>query len=774
MNHHVPIQFDPAQDAVERRRLHVRGLVQGVGFRPFVFRLAREFSLSGFVRNGPDGVIIEAQGCALDAFIRALQQSLPPLARIDSLTQSNIAPTAAGDFSIDASEHGSAASAAIPADSAICESCLTELFDPSDRRYLHPFIACTDCGPRYTMTRQLPYDRDHTSMADFPLCERCNAEYSNPDNRRFHAEPVCCHDCGPSLSVSHEHIAAQLKAGRIVAIKGIGGFHLACDASNEEAVARLRRSKRRDGKPFAIMVLNVASAQLFTQCNDAAKQTIESAARPVVVLPRRDHGKSLPETLSPGINSLGVMMPYTPLHYLLFHSLLGKPTGAEWRKNAHSLALVMTSANLSGDPLLTDNAEAETALADIADLVVTHDRDITARTDDSVLRLCGDQAVTVRRARGYAPNAIALSHAGATVLATGAHLKNSLALTRGAQAWLSPHVGDLASPDTIAFHAQCCEQLLDTFSPNLDAIACDWHRDYASTRLAEALAQRFSVPLIRVQHHHAHLAAVLAVHHHEGPALGIALDGHGLGENSESWGGELLKLEGSAFQRLGHFAPLLAPGGDRAAREPWRLAAGALHGMGLSDTITSRFRQETLAAPLAALLQQEHCPTTTAAGRLFDCAAGLLGISHHAAFEGEPPMRLESLVTAPESLPGAFQLRNGVLDFTALLAALADCRDPVQGANWFHGTLLDALTAWAIDAADAHGINTIALAGGCFLNHCLAVTLPRRLIAAGLEPLTAVDIPPNDGSISLGQAWVARQQLQPHLKSTSEGQSACV
>ncbi len=750
--------------ALERRRLHLRGLVQGVGFRPFVYRLAQRLGLCGFVRNGPDGVVIEIEGANLDSFIAALRAELPPLARIDRMLSTALPLSHQTGFEILKTEGGEIAGAAIPADSALCEDCLAELFDPQNPRYLHPFIACTNCGPRYSMTRCLPYDRDSTSMADFELCTACQSEYTDPSSRRFHAEPICCHDCGPSLSRGIQPIADALARGEIVAIKGIGGFHLACDARNAEAVTTLRQRKQRDGKPFAVMVLNTNSARDFAHVDAAAAERLASRERPVVVV---DSKGRLPEDVSPGLGSLGLLLPYTGLHYLLFHALLGKPTGDEWLKQTQPVALVMTSANLSGEPLVTGNREAREKLAGIADLVVTHDRDIAARVDDAVLRTVGEQTIMIRRARGFAPNALPLPESGPAVLALGAHLKNTVTLARGSSAWLSPHIGDLESPSTLTFQAEACEQLLTGFQQEPEALVCDWHRDYASTRLAETLAERFDAPLIRVQHHHAHLAAVLAVNGHTAPALGIALDGHGLGERGESWGGELLQLDVGEFQRLGHFAPLPAPGGDAAAREPWRMAAGALHRLDRSADIETRFADEPMAAALADLLKLGEYGVTTAAGRLLDCAAGLLGVSRRAAFEGEPPMRLESLVRRPEALPGGFTLERGVLDFLPLLAAIADCRDPAQGADWLHGTLLDGLTAWAVWAASESGLDTVALAGGCFLNRFLAAELPVRLAAAGLRPLSAAGIPPNDGSISLGQAWVAREQLaarQPQLE----------
>ena len=749
----------PAAVPVQRLHILVRGLVQGVGFRPHVYRVASRHGIGGFVRNGPDGVVIEAEGTGLDSFLEEIHRSAPPLARIDTLVSTPLAALGQRDFSILESHRDGAGSAAVPADVALCDDCLRELFDPCDRRYLHPFIACSNCGPRFSMTRRLPYDRAGTSMSGFALCDPCDREYRDPASRRFHAEPVACNDCGPRLSHGVDVLCAALRAGRIVAVKGVGGFHLACDARNHDAVAELRRRKHRDGKPFAVMVLNNASAGAFVAVDGITRDLLESHRRPVVVLPRTSGSRVLGPDLSPGLDTLGVMLPYTPLHYLVFHTLLGRPVGRAWLRERNDLALVMTSANISGDPLITDDEEARERLGEVADLIVGHDRDIAARVDDSVLRVAGGEPLLIRRARGYVPDAIRLARAGPSVLAVGAHLKNTLTITRGDRAFVSQHIGDLESPATVAFQESVLESLCAMLHTKPELVACDWHRDYASSRLAERLSAETDVPLLRVQHHHAHVAAVLALHGHEGPALGIALDGHGLGAEGQSWGGELLRVDGAQFQRLGHFAPLAAPGGDAAAREPWRLAAGVLHALGRGGEITRRFPRQALAAPLARLLAGGDYPVTTAAGRLFDAAAGLLGVSERAAFEGEPPMRLEGLVSRLDPLPGGFSLQDGVLDFTGLLAALCDCSDPVTGAQWLHGTLVESLVAWAVDAAQQSGLEVVALAGGCFLNAHLAAEVPRRLRAAGLQPLTARDIPPSDGSISLGQAWVAQQSL---------------
>jgi hydrogenase maturation protein HypF len=741
----------------ERRRLRVRGLVQGVGFRPHVFRCAQRFGIRGFVANGPEGVLIEAEGENLEAFIAALRGEAPPLARIDSLIESPLDPLGDDAFGIAQTTAGAAAGAAIPADTAICDTCLVELFDPDDRRHLHPFIACCDCGPRYTMSRALPYDRATTSMADFDLCTACESEYGDPLSRRFHAEPVACHNCGPRLTGTIDDVARALRTGQIAAIKGVGGYHLACDARDHAAVESLRARKHRDGKPFAVMVLNRACAVRYVELPDAAVEVLESRERPVTVLPALAADTGLSPALSPGLGTLGLMLPYTAVHYLLFHALLGKPAGTDWLAQDNELALVMTSANLSGDPLIVDAEEARERLADIADVFLHHDREIPARADDSVVRVEPGASMIIRRARGYTPHAIALGESGPRVLALGAHLKSTVTMTRGDRAWLSPHVGDLDTPAAITFHARTADGLQDMLQALPQRLACDWNRDFASTRLAQKLRDTLDIPLVPVQHHHAHAAAILAEHRFEGPALAVVLDGHGQGLNGESWGGELLRLEGAAFERLGHFAPLYLPGGDRAAREPWRMAAGVLQQLGRGAEISARFKGQALAPAMAQLLSGSDVPVTTAAGRLFDAAAGLLGVSERAAFEGEPPMLLEGLVRHPIALRDGYRLQRGVLEFSGLLAQLADCDDPALGANWLHGTVLEALGVWAADAAEHTGIETVALAGGCFLNAILARELPGRLQQRGLRVLTARSMPPNDGAISLGQAWVARR-----------------
>lgn len=752
----------PAASPRERTReqIRIRGRVQGVGFRPHVHAMAHLHGVMGWVLNDGEGVLVDAEGGDLEAFVAALRTEAPRHARIEEIERRALPAAGAVGFEIRSSGAVGDRSAAIPPDLGLCEDCLRELFDPADRRYLHPFIACTQCGPRLTMTERVPYDRAATTMAPFDLCSACRTEYEEPADRRFHAEPIACHDCGPRLDTSFEEMAGAIARGEILALKGLGGYHLVCDARNDAAVERLREHKRRDGRPLAAMCTNLASAERLAWLDRTARAHLTAAERPVVVLPRRPG--PIGEALAPGLDTLGVMLPSTAIHYLLLHALAGAPEEADWYEKAQQPVLVMTSANVSGDPLVIDDAAAVRDLAGIADRIVTHDRAIVVRADDSVLRMVAPgRSVLLRRARGYVPDALGLGEDGPTVIATGAQLKNTLTIAQGREAHVSQHVGDLVTPGTIAFQRALTDMQLAWTGARPDAVACDLHPDFASTTLARELADAMEVPLIAVQHHHAHVAAVLAEHRHEGPALGVALDGYGFGTDGGAWGGELLRVDGAACERLGHFAPLAAAGGDRAAREPWRMAAGVLADLGRGGEIAKRFAAEAQAPVLAQLLtgpSVDLVARTSAAARLFDAAAGLLGVRLTSRFEGDAPMTLEGLVGRPRMLEAGWRLADGVLDFTPLLAALADEDDPQRGAELLHGTLLAALTVWIESAAVRRGIDTVALCGGCMQNRFLASELPGRLEAAGLRVLTARALPPNDGAVSLGQAWVARHQ----------------
>ena len=738
-----------------RLRLRVRGLVQGVGFRPHVWRLATRNDLTGFAFNDQDGVLIEVQG-AVDAFVSDLVTEAPPLARIDGV-ESEPCALVPGEsaFVIRESEQRGPARTAITPDVAICDACLAELFDPAGRRYLYPFITCTHCGPRFTVTRRLPYDRAMTSLAPFPLCEACAAEYANPADRRFHAETTCCAACGPRLDTALADIAARIRAGEIVAIKGIGGFHLVCDARRKDTVARLRARKQRDGKPFAVMVTNVASACRFAAVDEETARLLAGRERPVVIVPARDEWPLAPG-VSNGLPSVGLFLPYAPLHWLVIWELLGRPASLDWMSAANDLALVATSANVAGEPIVIDGVDARTRLAGIADLVVDHDRAIVTRADDSVLRVVAGAPAFVRRARGFTPAPIRLAHELPCIAALGAQLKATVTVTRGREAFVSQHVGDLDTPAAALFLEETLHHMLSILEVDPVAVACDLHPDFPSSKLAH----RLGLPVITVQHHHAHVAALAAEHRFEGPLLGLSLDGFGLGSDGAAWGGELLWVDGDRFERLGHLTPLPAPGGDRAAREPWRMAAAALHALGRAPDIQRRFADEPLARPVLNMLNLGvACEPTPSAGRLFDAAAGLLGVSRRQSFEGEAAMRLEGLVREPRVLPDGWRIEGGVLDVLPLLGRLADGMAPADGAELFHGTLIAGLVEWAAAAASTRGLRTVALSGGCFLNKVLSEGLVAGLNERGLEPLVARAVPPNDGGLSLGQAYVAASAL---------------
>lgn len=767
-----------------RRRLRVSGIVQGVGFRPMVWRLARSLDLEGWVRNDPAGVEILLEGGReqVETFTRRLPQELPPLARLRDLTWSD--GPARGDlvgFQITESAGGRAATM-IGHDTAVCPHCLSELFDPRDRRWRYPFINCTHCGPRYTLTRALPYDRAQTSMAAFPLCPDCAREYGDPEDRRFHAEPTACPACGPRLALTDhagrpipcaDPIAETLKlldAGQILAIKGLGGFHLACDARDPDAVRRLRARKERDEKPFALMAANATSMASWVSLGAGERKLLESPEHPIVLLPKAPGADLAFPDIAPGLHSLGVMLPFTPLHWLLFHEAAGRPRGTGWMAEPQDLVLVMTSANPGGEPLVIDNAEALKRLAGIADAVLMHDRAVLVRCDDSVARAGPDGGPRfIRRARGYTPRAIRLPRPGPPVLALGGHLKTTVCVTRGDEAFVSQHVGGLDNPATCDMLMEVTRHLLRILEVRPAALAHDLHPDFFSTRHAQMLAVDWGVPAIPVQHHQAHIAAVAAEHQMTGPLLGLALDGVGLGIDGSAWGGELLRLDGATFTRLGHLQPLPLPGGDRAAREPWRMAAAALHRLGRGEEIPRRFADQSLAGQIQHLLDRpgggdvSPLPETTSLGRWFDAAAGLLQVRAVMAYEGQAAMLLEGLAEDFGDLEpwtqGYRVGEDGRLDLLPLLARLADERDPAFGAALFHATLARALADWAAQEATRWGLDTIALGGGCLLNRRLSRELHRHLEDSGLGVLEARWLPPNDGGLSLGQAWIAIQSL---------------
>lgn len=747
-------------------RIRVTGVVQGVGFRPFVWRLARELGLSGWVRNDAAGVDIHAEGApgALDELVRRVHADAPPLARVDAVSAAVAEATGHEEFAILESAGGQV-STAIGHDTAPCADCLVELFNPASRRWRHAFITCTHCGPRYTVTRRLPYDRPQTSLAPFPFCPDCAREYADPADRRFHAETTCCPNCGPRLElfdaarnpVAGDPIAATLallQAGEIVAIKGLGGFHLACDARNVQAVARLRERKQREEKPFAVMLASAAKCAPFAKVGAGETALLTSPERPVVLMAKQVGTDTLLPGVAPGLSEVGLMLPVTPIQFLMFH-------------DAPELALVMTSANPHGEPLVTGNDEAFARLAGIADAFLLHDRDIVIRCDDSVRRAPS----FVRRARGYVPRALKLPFPVPPTLAVGGWFKNTVCVTRADEAFVSQHVGDLDNATACGFFEETVEHLLSILEVSPEFVAHDLHPDFHSTRFAQAFAAERGIPAIGVQHHHAHIAAACAEHGIVAPVIGLALDGVGLGSDGAAWGGELLLVNGGRFERLGHLRPLALPGGDVAAREPWRMAASALHALGRHDEIVTRFAEEPAAPTVAAMLARRlNCPPTSSAGRLFDAAAGLLEVKRRASFEGQAAMLLEGLATAHgavEPLPCGWRIgADGKLDLLPLLAHLADATEERRGAAaaLFHATFAAALADWVAAACAQSGVATVAGAGGCFLNRLLVDTLASALRQRGLRFVTAQALPPNDGGLALGQAWAA-SSMAPAARS---------
>jgi hydrogenase maturation protein HypF len=756
------------------RLFRIRGLVQGVGFRPYVWRLATELGLNGWVRNDGSGVIATVGGKNWPIFKKRLPLEAPRLARIDAI-EDEAAEVSGEGFAILDSEAG-AVHTAIGPDAGICPECVAEICDPANRRWRYAFTTCTHCGPRYTVSRRIPYDRAQTSLAAFPLCAPCHDEYTAPADRRFHAETTCCPDCGPQLrllNATGQLLAGDpitetlrlLRDGKVVAIKGLGGFHLACDARNAVAVAELRERKQREAKPFAVMGLNAESLAGLARIGDGERALLASVAAPIVLCAKGEHEL---KGIAPGLAWLGVMLPATPLHLLLWHEAAGRPVGTGWLAASSDLLLVMTSANPHGEPLVIANDEALERLSGIADAYLVHDRDIVIRCDDSVVRATPEGPAFIRRARGYVPVPIPLADDGPTVLALGGYLKNTICVTKGREAFLSQHIGGLDNAAAIGFLEETVNHLLAILDVKPDLIAHDLHPDFPSTHLALRLAEKLGIPAIAVGHHQAHIAAICAEHGIGEPIIGLALDGVGLGPDGGAWGGELLRLDGAGCQRLGHLQPLAMPGGDRAAKEPWRMAVAALHGAGLGYRVGGWIKQYYPSrdpGPLLTMLARNlRCPLTTSLGRWFDAAAGLLGLRDLMQYEGQAAMELEGLAVRHgpvDPLPGGYALREQgtVFDFSPLLPALLGCKDnAAYGAALFHATVAAGLAAWANATVGPKKGAKIAVGGGCAMNAVLMSALGRHLEAAGIELLEARLAPPNDGGLALGQAWVVRQK----------------
>src|SRR5829696_2360351 len=719
---------------IERRRLRITGVVQGVGFRPFLHRLAARHDLAGFVLNDGKGVVAEVEGEpeSISAFVGGVHEDPPALATVKGITAEPIEPLGESDFRIERSAGGEA-TAMVPADVATCHQCLEELFDPADRRHRYPFINCTQCGPRFTIVERVPYDRPNTTMSRFEMCERCRAEYEDPGDRRFHAEPIACPACGPQLRLGDatgaEALAVAvslLKAGRIVAVKGIGGFHLACDASGEAAVARLRERKQREEKPLAVMALDAESVADLTR---RERELLTSRRRPIVI-GRKRATAPLASGVAPGSGWIGVMLPYSPLHHLLC-SDFGGP-------------LVMTSGNRSDEPIAYEDRDAEERLADVADAFLRHDRPIHRRCEDSVVRA----AFPVRRSRGFAPDSLPLPDASdVAVVATGAELKSTFCVARGGDAFLSPHLGDLDTEAAYRAFRTDLALYLEMLGARPELIAHDLHPDYLSTRWA--LEQ--DVERVEVQHHHAHAAACLAENGEAGPALALVFDGTGYGTDGTIWGGELLRCDLAGFERVANLAPVPLPGGTAAIREPWRAAASYLE---LADRPVPFERWAQVRESLRV-----NAPLSSGMGRLFDAAAALLGLREKVSYEGQAAIELEQLAGETDAEPYECRRDDGLIYGVDLIAAVHDDleagRPPSEIAAAFHEGVAEAA---ALACADAAEPRTVALSGGSFQNLRLLESTRRRLANLGFRVLTHSLVPPNDGGISYGQAAVAARR----------------
>ncbi|MDR9468656.1 carbamoyltransferase HypF [Marinospirillum sp.] len=755
-------------------QLRVTGRVQGVGFRPFVYRLAESLQLLGEVSNSRDGVSIHIQGSqpALEEFKERLLLEAPEQARVSTCQENWLEANPYQAFSIQPSFNSQEQlNLQLPVDTRPCPTCLEEMFNPQDRRWRYPFINCTECGPRYTLMQQRPYDRQHTSMQAFQQCPACLAEYENPADRRFHAQPNACARCGPQIWCTEadgqslpgdplEKAVATLQAGEILAIRGVGGFHLMCAADHPTAIQRLRQRKHRPDKPLAIMALNGASLEPWVELKRDHRDLLESPAAPLLLLPYKKQAASqlAVADLAPGLKELGVLLPSTPLHWLLFHTLLGRPEDSSWLHQPLSRAWVATSANLSGQPLITDNQQALEQLVGIADLWLLHDREIVTGCDDSFFQASHSPVALVRPGRGLAPLHLTLPETSPLrVLALGAYLKTSVCLLGEDQACLSQYVGDLDQATTCRRLQATAEHLCQLLDFQPEVICSDLHPDFYSSRLAEELARQWQLPWLQVQHHHAHVAAVMAESGLQERVLGLVLDGQGLGEDGLARGGELLEVTPQGFTRLGELAPLLLPGGDQAAREPWRVAAGVLQQLGLKAAAAFDPADQPGYALLQKLLARPHlCSQTTSAGRLFDAAAGLLGVCSQQSYEAQAAMQLEALVTdLPQLSEKLWSLESGQLSFQPLLAKVATFTDPQRGAEIFHAGLIAGLEEWLLKASDETGISKVVLSGGCFLNGFLREELLTRLQARGLEVYFPQQISVNDTGLALGQAWVA-------------------
>ena len=764
----------PGNSGVVCQRIRINGVVQGVGFRPLVWRLAKELGLTGWVRNDAQGVELEVCGGheKVDALLQRLHHDAPPMARIDAITSRfTESVSVSEDFFILDSRGGRSATMIGP-DMTVCRDCLAEMFDPNGRRWRYALTNCGHCGPRYSICSGLPYDRARTSLKPFAMCRKCEAEYLRAHDRRLHAEGNCCPKCGPQLSlvdasgaaIGGDPIAQTLgliRDGRIVAVKGPGGFHLFCDARNPAAVALMRERKRRQVKPFAVMFASASSVIPYVQLRVGEPGLLALSERPIILLNKRKGCDEKLPGVAPDLPWLGVVLPFSPIHYLLFHEAAGRPAGLDWLDSEQSLALLISSGNRSREPIAIDNEEAMERLSGLADAFLLNDRTVVTRCDDSIACSGPGGLQLIRRARGYAPKAVKLPQSGPPVLAVGGPVKNAVCVTRGGEAFLSQHIGELSNPAASAGFEATIRHLLKMLEVAPSLIAHDLRRDDYTTSLIETMAHQREIPLLAVQHHHAHVAAVLAEHHINEPTFGLALDGGELGTDGTLWGGELLKIDGARFERFGHLAPISLLGDDAESRDPWRLAAVMLHMLGRGQEIERRFAAQPDAARLIAELAGSGAGRRSSSlGRLFDAASGLLGFRQMQIYRDQAGLLMEGAAEgfgeAP-ALSAGWRIANGQLDLLPLFDYLADETNPARGAAVFYATTAAALTEWVCSVVPAGA--RIAAGGGCLQNQVFAGELRSRLSQRGLHLMEARRVPPSDGGLALGQAWVAQRYL---------------
>jgi hydrogenase maturation protein HypF len=760
------------------KHIEITGIVQGVGFRPFVYNLAVDHGLCGWVRNTSGCVEIEVEGAtdAVDSFVEKLTAKAPPLARIETVSVTDISPDGCDAFVILKSLPQAGAYQLVSPDIATCADCLQELFDPQDRRYSYPFINCTNCGPRFTIIKDIPYDRPKTTMRKFPMCPDCQAEYEDPTDRRFHAQPNACPVCGPHIWLAHKSqsqtepplamlqdadVIAEashlLKAGQVLALKGLGGFHLACDATDAAAVQRLRERKHRPHKPFALMMSSMGEIRKHCWVSPAEETLLTSSASPIVLLRWRE-SSTVVDSVAPNNRYLGIMLPYTPLHHLLLREV-GRP-------------LVMTSGNLSEEPIAKDNDEAMRRLSTLADDFLFHDRDIYARYDDSVWFMpLPDHPQPIRRARGYAPHPVRLSFPLGRILACGAELKNTFCLTRDQYAFVSQHIGDMENLETLQHLESTVKLYEQLFRAEPASIACDLHPDYLATRYAKERAAEEDLPLFEIQHHHAHIASCLADNDWPadgGPVIGVAMDGTGLGSDGRIWGGEFLIADYREFERFGHLQYLPLPGGDAATRRPYRIALAYLHqclGKIANLPFLSAVPDEETEIIRQMVERGINTPLTSSCGRLFDAVSALLNICQETTYEAQAAIELEmaagNLERGGTIYPFSIGLDEGVhiVHLDALLQAVVEAvqggmaRHVVSAA--FHNTMAEMIAQMCQLMREEGGLNTAALSGGCFQNRQLLRLTVDALQSQGFEVLLHHQVPCNDGGLSLGQAVIA-------------------